>query len=79
MIGKLPEEALERLATAIRMVLTEAVGKIKAAAPDIIGGEIRDFLLIHNPRRTHSLSGRPIRKEQVASKTTYFTDEQILY
>ncbi len=64
---------------AIRKVLTEAVEKIRAANPDITGGEIRHFLLIHNPQRAKSPTGHPIIKEKVASKTTYFTDEQILY
>lgn len=78
-VGRIPAEAMEKLVAVIRRVLTEAVEKIRAADPDIIGGEIRDFLLIHNPNRAQSPTGHPILKEQVASKTTYFTDEQILY
>lgn len=78
-VGRIPGETMEELAGAIRQVLTEATEKIRAAHPGIIGGEIRDFLLIHNPQRTQSPTGHPIRKEQVASKTTYFTEEQISY
>ncbi|MFA7537168.1 MAG: DNA-formamidopyrimidine glycosylase family protein [Desulfuromonadales bacterium] len=78
-VGRIPGEAFEALAAAIHKVLTEATEKIRAAHPDIIGGEIRDFLLIHNPQRAQSPTGRPIGKEKIASKTTYFTDEQVLY
>jgi formamidopyrimidine-DNA glycosylase len=77
--GRIPEALVEELALAIRKVLNEAIGKIRGINPEIIGGEIRDFLLIHNPHQTQSPTGRPILKEKIASKTTYFTDEQILY
>lgn len=78
-MGRIPGEIMEELADAMRKVLTEAVEKIRAANPDIIGGEIRDFLLVHNPDRTQSPTGHPILREKIASKTTYFTEEQVLY
>lgn len=78
-IGKIPWDVMDALAVAIRKVLTEAIEKIRAVNPDITGGEIRDFLLIHNPQQAQSPTGHPIIKAKVASKTTYFTDEQILY
>lgn len=77
--GSIPGEVMDELVAAIRRVLTEAIEKIRTVHPDIIGGEIRDFLLIHNPQQAQSPTGHPIRKEKVASKTTYFTDEQMLY
>jgi formamidopyrimidine-DNA glycosylase len=77
--GRIPGEAMDTLVSTIRKVLTEAVEKIRAVNPDIIGGEIRDFLLIHNPHQAQSPTGHPIIKEKVASKTTYFTEEQIMY
>lgn len=77
--GNIPGERMAELAVAIGQVLTEAVEKIRAVSPDITGGEVRDFLLIHNPRRAQSPTGYPIVKEKVASKTTYFTEEQVLY
>jgi formamidopyrimidine-DNA glycosylase len=78
-VGKISGAAMDGLVTAIRKVLTEAMEKIRAANPDITGGEIRDFLLIHNAQRAQSPTGHPIIKEKIASKTTYYTDEQILY
>lgn len=78
-VGRIPAEVMEKLAAAIRKMLTEATEKIRADHPEIIGGEIRDFLLVHNPARTQSPTGHPILKEKIASKTTYYTEEQILF
>ncbi len=78
-VGRIPGEVMAKLPEIIRQVLGEAVEQIRAADPESIGGELRDFLRIHNPRRAQSPTGRPIVKEKVAAKTTYFTDEQLLY
>lgn len=77
--GNLPPEAVTELYTRIQTVLHEAIISIRQKAPEIIRGEIRDFLNVHNPRRQTSPTGQPIRVQKVASKTTYFTEEQILY
>jgi formamidopyrimidine-DNA glycosylase len=78
-MGKLPDANVNDLISAIRSVLIEAISEIKKINPDVTSGEIRDFLKIHNPDLLQSPNGRPIIKEQVATKTTYSTDEQILY
>lgn len=78
-VGRIPGEIIDELAAAIRKVLTEATEKIKAGNPGIIGGEIRDFLLVHNPARAQSPTGHPILREKIASKTTYYTQEQVEY
>lgn len=77
--GNLPPEAIARLYTNIGNVLTDAIASIREAAPEIIRGEIRDFLKVHHPGRHSSPTGKPIRVQKVASKTTYFTEEQVLY
>ncbi|TCL76945.1 formamidopyrimidine-DNA glycosylase [Hydrogenispora ethanolica] len=77
--GKLPPEAVARLHAAVAGVLREAIASIRREAPEIISGEIRSFLKVHQPRRKESPTGHAIRVQKVASKTTYFTDEQILY
>jgi formamidopyrimidine-DNA glycosylase len=78
-MGKIPHSAIDTLIRSMRTVLIDAIDQIRRANPDIISGEVRDFLKVHNPHRRQSPNGRPILKEQVASKTTYFTDEQVLY
>jgi formamidopyrimidine-DNA glycosylase len=47
--------------------------------PDIISGEERSFLKVHNPRKKATDEGDRIIKKTVATKTTYFTDKQKLY
>lgn len=77
--GKIPGEALHSFAGAVHAVLDGAAERIRREHPSIIGGEVRDFLAVHNPSRQLSPTGHPIRVETVSSKKTYFTDEQILY
>jgi formamidopyrimidine-DNA glycosylase len=78
-VGKIPETVIDDLLSSIQTVLTEAIEEIKKINPEIISGEVRDFLSVHNYKRKQSPTGYKIIKEQVATKTTYFTDEQILY
>ncbi|HZS44172.1 MAG TPA: DNA-formamidopyrimidine glycosylase family protein [Blastocatellia bacterium] len=78
-MGKIPDAKIDTLFECMRSVLIDSVDEIKQAQPDIISGEVRDFMAVHNPRKKQSPTGRPIMVEQIASKKTYFTDEQVLY
>ena len=78
-VGKIPEEKLKILYHAIGSVLTEAINSIKHISPDIISGEVRSFLKVHNRTRKETETGYPIIVEKIASKTTYYTEEQIIY
>ena len=66
--GKLPPEAVEALAAAIRSVLIDAIRHLRTEHPGIIAGNIREFLVVHNPARKQSPGGSPIRVETVSSK-----------
>ncbi len=77
--NNLPDAAIFQLFDSIKIVLGSAIDSISMAAPDAINGEHRDFLNVHNPNRSHSPTGFFIRQEEVSSKNTYFTDEQIIY
>jgi formamidopyrimidine-DNA glycosylase len=76
--NKIPDDKIKDLAIAIRQVLLQAEKDISTQHPGIIAGEIRDFLKIHNAKKTVSPTGAPI---QVLKKggATYFTDEQKLF
>jgi formamidopyrimidine-DNA glycosylase len=78
-VGKLPPEAVEALAQAIPVVLNEAMQEIRKRRPDAITGEIREFLKVHVPGKKNSPAGGRIVKEQIGGKTTYYTEEQVLY
>lgn len=75
----LPEEALKRLEKSIKQVLEQAIQKILAEQPDIISGELRDFMVIHQSKKAESPTGHKIEVKKNGSRKTYFTDEQILY
>lgn len=77
--GKLPTEAVDRLAQSMRSVLEHAVRYLRENHPGIISGEVRDFLKVHVRNRKESPTGHPIIVEEIASKRTYYTEEQTLY
>ena len=77
--GKIPDDVMTRLYHGINTVLKEAIVSIKAIAPETISGEERSFLQVHNKFKKQTETGFPIMIEKIASKTTYFTEEQIFY
>jgi len=79
LVGKLPEDALCRLYSSIGAVLKNAIEQIKNISPDIISGEERGFLNVHTKTKTQSPTGGQIIVDRVASKITYYTEEQIFY
>ena len=76
---KIPSEKIAALATAIKKVLKDAEKKILKTNPDIIAGEVRDFMLIHNAKNKTSPGGKPIEHTSAKSRKTYYTEEQKLY
>lgn len=77
--GKIPPEVAEELYEAIPRVLQDAVTQIEAISPDIIGGEERSFLKVHNHKLTHTETGEEICKSDVDGKDTYYTKKQRFY
>jgi formamidopyrimidine-DNA glycosylase len=76
--NKIPADKLKDLAKSIENVLKNAEKSILKSNPDIISGEIRDFMLIHNSKKTHSPKGAEIRIKE-GTRKTYYTDEQELF
>ena len=77
--NKIPEPAIRTLAKSIRTVLANAEKAILRKQPEIITGEVRDFLPIHNRDRTQSPGGAKILVDQTGGRKTYYTAEQKLY
>lgn len=76
--NKIPEHKLKELVTATHKVLTEAQQQIIKHNPDIIAGEVRDFMLIHHPKKQSSPGGAPIQIDN-GTRKTYYTEEQELF
>lgn len=76
--NKIPEAKLKDLTHAIHDVLKNAEKAILKSNPEIINGEVRDFMLIHNSKKTHSPKGAEIKVKE-GSRKTYYTDEQELF
>ncbi|MCL2051990.1 MAG: hypothetical protein FWG91_09740 [Lachnospiraceae bacterium] len=78
-VGKIPEEVITKLYETIGNVLRAAIASIKEISPEIISGEERSFLKVHNKLLKQTETGFPITIEKIASKTTYYTKEQVFY
>ena len=74
-----PEYKIEILKKAIKKVLSNAEKEILKKHPDIITGEIRDFLIIHTREKKESPGGALIRVDKKGGRSTYYTDEQELF
>ena len=77
--NKIPDDKIKLLVKAIPSVLKDAIEQIAKIDPDIISGEIRDFLKIHNSKNKKSAGGAIIHNKMLNSRITYYTDEQKLY
>jgi formamidopyrimidine-DNA glycosylase len=77
--NSIPDEKIKELAKNIKSVLNDAIKSITKSHPDLIHGEVRDFLKIHTKHQTESPSGSPIKIEKKGMLKTYYTDEQELY
>jgi len=67
------------LLKSIKGVLQKAEKSILKTHPDIISGEVRDFMLIHNSKKDKSPTGATIQVESTGGRKTYFTKEQKLF
>jgi formamidopyrimidine-DNA glycosylase len=77
--NKIPADKIKDLSSAIKKVLADAEKQIKKEKPDIISGEVRDFLNVHNAHKTQSPTGGKIEQNTIGGRKTYFTNEQELY
>lgn len=77
--NKIPDDKIKALAKSIKSVLQNAEKQILKTEPDIISGEVRGFLNIHNAKKTNSPTGAAIHNKMISSRKTYYTDEQELY
>ncbi|HYE54029.1 MAG TPA: DNA-formamidopyrimidine glycosylase family protein [Chitinophagaceae bacterium] len=77
--NKIPDARIKELAKAIPAVLKNAEKQILKTHPDIIAGEVRDFLDVHNSKKKKSPTGGAILHATVGSRKTYYTEEQELY
>ncbi len=79
MAAAIPDNKIKDLIKNIKLVLKNAISSISKKYPDLIQGEVRDFMKIHTKKRTVSPTGAPIKIERRGMLKTYYTDEQELY
>lgn len=77
--SKIPDTKIKQLAKSIKTVLQDAEEQIIKSNPELITGEIRDFLKVHTSRKTHTDTGQLIHSKDLKSRKTYYTNEQELF
>lgn len=77
--NKIPEPKIKKLAKCIKSVLKKAEKQIVKKSPDIISGEVRDFLVVHNARKKQSPTGGDILHQMIGGRKTYYTEEQEVF
>jgi formamidopyrimidine-DNA glycosylase len=77
--NKIPDEKIKALDKAIKSTLQDAEKKIHSINPETITGEWRDFLSVHNEKKTYSPGGGVIQFIVTGGRKTFFTDEQEMF
>jgi formamidopyrimidine-DNA glycosylase len=77
--NKLPHDQVKHLVKTTKETLEGAEKQILKTNPDIISGEIRDFLEVHQPRKKQTSTGAAIHQKEIGGRKTYYTDEQELF
>jgi formamidopyrimidine-DNA glycosylase len=77
--NKIPSAKIKDLVSSIKQVLEHAEKQILKADPEIISGEIRDFMEVHHAKKKETSTGAVIHQKPISSRKTYYTDEQELF
>ena len=70
---------VQHLAKAIKEVLENAEQQILKEHPEIINGEIRDFMKVHNKNAKVDGKGHEILQTKISGRTTYYTEQQKVF
>ncbi|MBS1525011.1 MAG: Fpg/Nei family DNA glycosylase [Bacteroidetes bacterium] len=77
--NKIPAEKVKQLTESIKKVLDDAEKQLLKDHPDIITGEYRDFMEVHNAHKKKTSTGADILQKPIAARKTYYTKEQEEY
>ncbi|RKE52408.1 Fpg/Nei family DNA glycosylase [Sphingobacterium detergens] len=77
--NKIPEKQVQHLSKAITAVLKNAQQQILKEHPNIISGEIRDFMKVHHKKAKTDEHGHDILQTKIAGRTSYYTEDQKVF
>ncbi|MDQ0641121.1 formamidopyrimidine-DNA glycosylase [Pedobacter sp. W3I1] len=77
--GAIPEKAIKKLFKSISTVLDKAIKEISEENGNELRGELRDFMVIHNPELKETSKGEKIQTGKIGGRKTYYTDKQELF
>ena len=77
--NKIPEKEIKKLARAIEEVLEQAEKHILKTHPDIISGEVRDFMKVHSSKAETDANGHKILQTKIGGRSTYYTEQQQVF
>lgn len=77
--NKIPDNKIRQLLKSMKKILKNAEKQILKSHPDLVTGEVRDFLAIHNSKKDKSPKGGKILSKVIGGRKTYYTEEQEEY
>jgi formamidopyrimidine-DNA glycosylase len=77
--NKIPKNHANKLSKSIKAVLHSAEIQILKEHHDIISGEIRDFMKVHNNKLKEDGKGNKIIRGKIGGRTTYYTNMQRVF
>ncbi|WP_343560505.1 DNA-formamidopyrimidine glycosylase family protein [Sphingobacterium sp.] len=77
--NKIPEREVQKLQKAIKQVLESAEKQILKEHPNIIHGEVRDFMKVHIKNANTDKKGNKILQTKIGGRTTYYTEQQEVF
>lgn len=75
----IPDDKIKELGKNIKKILKNATTKISKNYPNLIHGEIRDYMDVHTKKKTETSTGAKIKMADRGMLKTFYTDEQVLY
>lgn len=77
--NKIPAKQVHKLTKVMKDVLENAEKQILEEHPDIISGEIRDFMKVHNKNAKTDKKGNEILQIKVGGRSTFYTSQQEVF
>ena len=77
--SSIPKPKVKKLYESLGSLLKDAIKFISRENGDKLRGELRDAMKVHGAKIEKSPTGAEVKSEKIGGRTSYYTDEQILY
>lgn len=78
-VSQIPYTEIKKLYHSIGNVLRQAIKDLRKASGDDFKSELRDFMRVYTGKQKTSPTGAAIQSGKINGRSTYYTDEQVLW